>query len=46
MTGRTTLAGAAALEATARVLGAWDERIVGRRHEVWERLPSTKDLSP
>jgi cellulose synthase/poly-beta-1,6-N-acetylglucosamine synthase-like glycosyltransferase len=46
MTGRTTLAGAAALEATARVLGAWDERIVGRRHEVWERLQSTKDLSP
>ena len=45
VTGRTALAGAAALEAAARALGAWDECIAGRRHEVWESLPSTKDLS-
>lgn len=45
-TGLTTLLAAAALEATARGLGAWDERVAGRRHEIWERIPSTKDLAP
>jgi len=44
--GFSTLLAAAALEATARALGTWDERVAGRRHEIWERIPSTKDLSP
>jgi cellulose synthase/poly-beta-1,6-N-acetylglucosamine synthase-like glycosyltransferase len=44
--GWTTLLAAAVLEATARGLGWWDERVAGRRHEIWERIPSTKDLAP
>jgi hypothetical protein len=43
--GLLTLAAAAAMEATARLLGVWDERIVGRDHRVWHRVPSTKDLT-
>jgi cellulose synthase/poly-beta-1,6-N-acetylglucosamine synthase-like glycosyltransferase len=41
----TTLATAAALEAGARLLGVWDDRIVRRDHRAWKRISSTKDLS-
>lgn len=37
---------AAALEASARALGAWDATFGRRDHTVWERIPSTKDLAP
>lgn len=43
--GLVTLAAAAGLEAMARLLGTWDERVAGRDHRVWERIPSTKDLT-
>jgi hypothetical protein len=40
------LAAAAALEATARLLGSWDARIARRDHRAWKPIPSTKDLTP
>ena len=36
---------AIAMEATARVLGTWDARPGGRDHQVWDAIPTTKDLS-
>ncbi len=38
--------GAAALEATARVLGAWDIRVARRSHAVWDAVATTKDVRP
>lgn len=43
--GMLTLALAAGLEAAARILGAWDEKVLHRDHRAWKRIPSTKDLS-
>lgn len=45
LAGTTALGAAIGLEATARVLGTWDDRVAGRSHDVWERIPSTKDLT-
>jgi len=39
-----TIAAAALLESWARLLGAWDARILRREQAVWTRLPSTKNL--
>jgi cellulose synthase/poly-beta-1,6-N-acetylglucosamine synthase-like glycosyltransferase len=36
---------AVVLEAIARALGAWDARPGGRDHQVWDAIPTTKDLS-
>jgi cellulose synthase/poly-beta-1,6-N-acetylglucosamine synthase-like glycosyltransferase len=44
--GTLALGAAVGLEAGARILGSWDDRFAGRSHEVWERIPSTKDLTP
>jgi cellulose synthase/poly-beta-1,6-N-acetylglucosamine synthase-like glycosyltransferase len=43
--GTVALGAAIGLEAAARMLGTWDDRFAGRSHEVWERIPSTKDLT-
>jgi cellulose synthase/poly-beta-1,6-N-acetylglucosamine synthase-like glycosyltransferase len=39
-----TLAAAMGLEATARFLGTWDARVVGRDLRAWKPISSTKDL--
>jgi cellulose synthase/poly-beta-1,6-N-acetylglucosamine synthase-like glycosyltransferase len=45
LSGTVALGAAIGLEASARLLGTWDDRFAGRSHEVWERIPSTKDLT-
>jgi hypothetical protein len=45
LTGTVALGAAIGLEAAARLLGTWDDRFARRSHEVWERIPSTKDLT-
>jgi poly-beta-1,6-N-acetyl-D-glucosamine synthase len=43
--GPGTLVAAAALEAAARALGAWDDLVTGRDHSVWEPVVTSKDLN-
>lgn len=45
LSGTVALGAAIGLEASARLLGTWDDRFGSRSHEVWERIPSTKDLT-